>query len=96
MDFWVEQIEARWRDEDRAAWLDLPDVTAETETTTSGSELEDEDVMEAEPDSALVAAAREALESIMGAAILDQLPPAEMVEIARSYGLINEPEANHE
>lgn len=93
MDMWVEQINIRWEAEARATWLELPaeDATAE------GAEAEEGTGAElAEPDPALVAAARAALGPIVGETMLAQLPPAETVALAQSYDLLGEAEVAHE
>lgn len=92
MDFWIEQIEARWQGEERATWLEIPEGADGEEADPEATDNE----LAIELDPALVEAAKTALESVMDASILEHLPPAEMVELALSYELIELPETSHE
>lgn len=91
LDEWVEKIKDRWSFEDGAEWLEIP---ADLNTNADNDPFSDDE--EAPPlDPALVAAAHTALESILDAAILNNLPPVEMVALAQSYDLLGAVEVDN-
>lgn len=92
IDIWVERIQDRWLNVSKAEWLTLPEDYNTGDTTLSTAEDESDGADNVPPNPAQVEAAKAALEPILDSVILSHLPPSELVELARSYGLLDDME----